>query len=245
MISIFLLILSFFEKFGGIMFKRLLLITVFLISFSPAFPQNLQIHYDFGDNREYITTTLEQFKPDSYGSTFFFVDFNHSIKGVTEAYWEISRDLKFWEFPVAAHFEYNGGFNTAIQFNNCYLVGASYFWNSPDFTKGFTLQAMYKHIERNEEQHNFQLTGVWYWHLFDGKLTFSGFADFWREKHYVSKDNFQTHIKKSNFVFISEPQIWYNINKTFSVGSEVELSNDFAGMSGFKVNPTVAVKYNF
>ncbi|MEJ5244544.1 MAG: DUF5020 family protein [Bacteroidota bacterium] len=227
------------------MFKKLLYLSVFLIPLSSLISQNLQVHYDFGDGRNYITTTVEQFKPDSYGSTFFFVDFNHSKKGASEAYWEIARDLKFWDFPIAAHFEYNGGLNSAIRFNNCYLVGVSYSWNAPDFSKGFTLQAMYKNIERNQEQHNFQLTGVWYLHLFNGKFTFSGFADFWREKHYVSKDNFQNHFKKSNFVFLSEPQIWYNINKTFSVGSEIELSNDFAGMYGFKVNPTVAIKYNF
>lgn len=227
------------------MFRKLLYLSIFLLPLSSLISQNLRVHYDFGDGRKYITTTLEQFKPDSYGSTFFFVDFNHSKKGASEAYWEIARDLKFWDFPIAAHFEYNGGLNSAIQFNNCYLVGVSYSWNATDFSKGFTIQAMYKNIERNQEPHNFQLTGVWYLHLFDGKFTFSGFADFWREKHNVSKDNFQNHSKKSNFVFLSEPQIWFNINKTFSVGSEIELSNDFAGMYGFKVNPTVAIKYNF
>ena len=31
--------------------------------------QNLQVHYDFGKDRKQITTTLEMFKPDKYGST--------------------------------------------------------------------------------------------------------------------------------------------------------------------------------
>ena len=36
--------------------------------------QNLQLHYDFGKGRQYLTTTVELFKPDKIGSTFFFVD---------------------------------------------------------------------------------------------------------------------------------------------------------------------------
>ena len=33
---------------------------------------NIQLHYDI--EREYNTTTLEMFKVDEYGSTFWFVD---------------------------------------------------------------------------------------------------------------------------------------------------------------------------
>jgi len=34
--------------------------------------QNFQVHYDFGKNRHYITTTFEMFKPDKWGNTYFF-----------------------------------------------------------------------------------------------------------------------------------------------------------------------------
>ena len=35
-----------------------------------AFAQtNLQVFYDFGENRKYTTTTLEMFKSDNWGST--------------------------------------------------------------------------------------------------------------------------------------------------------------------------------
>lgn len=227
------------------MLKKLPLILFLFIITTVLKSQNIQLHYDFGDGREYFTTTVENFKPDAFGSTFFFVDFNYNKRGATEAYWEVARDLKFWDEPIALHIEYNGGLNKNIQFNNCYLLGASYSWNAPDFSKGFTFQAMYKYIERNDEPNNFQLTAVWYWNLLDGKLSFTGFADFWKEKHYVSKDNFRNHIKKSDYIFLSEPQIWYNINNSFSIGSEIELSKDFAGMDGFKIMPTVAIKYKF
>ena len=35
---------------------------------------NAQILYDFGSDRKYVTLTLEMFKQDKWGSTYFFVD---------------------------------------------------------------------------------------------------------------------------------------------------------------------------
>ncbi len=68
-----------------------------------------------------------------------------------------------------------------------------------------------------------------------------GFADFWRE----DKDfNFDGTVE-TKFIFLSEPQFWYNFTEHFSCGSEIELGNNFGSVKGFRVNPTVAVKYNF
>ena len=58
--------------------------------------QNIQLHYDFTDDRDYLTTTVEMFKPDAYGSTFFFIDFNYDVddvEGVSESYFEIVPDV--------------------------------------------------------------------------------------------------------------------------------------------------------
>lgn len=35
------------------------------------------------------------FRPDNGGSTYFFVDFDYSLKAMG-AYWEIARELNFW-----------------------------------------------------------------------------------------------------------------------------------------------------
>lgn len=201
---------------------------------------NLQLHYDLGQGRNYLTSTIERFKPDANGSTFFFVDMNYNAGGPTEAYFEIARELKFWDGPFSAHIEYNGGLHAEnggvnFQINNAYLLGATYSMNSQDFSKGLALSAMYKNIQGNASPHNFQLTAVWYMNFLKGKVSFTGFADFWKEKNaFLTTD----------YVFLSEPQLWYNINKTLSVGGEVELGYNFAGVAGFKACPTVAVKCN-
>lgn len=56
--------------------------------------QNIQLHYDFGRNS--LTSTVEMFRPDGGGSTFFFIDLDYSPK-VSGAYFEISRELCFWQ----------------------------------------------------------------------------------------------------------------------------------------------------
>jgi hypothetical protein len=75
--------------FFKIVMKKLKLINAFVVAMlmlvsSNAVAQNIQVHYDFG--REMVTTTVEMFKPDAGGSTFFFVDMDYSPK-VIGAYW--------------------------------------------------------------------------------------------------------------------------------------------------------------
>ncbi len=225
--------------------RKLIFASLILVSSGLLVAQtNLQLHYDFGKDREFFTTTLERFKPDANGSLFYFIDFNHSVDGPTEAYWEIARELKFWDAPFSAHIEYNGGLHYdsspfGLQINNAYLLGGTYSLNSADFSKGISITPSYKYIQKHPNPHNFQLTAVWFLHFFNNKLSFTGFADFWREK----KTNFFSG-NSSSFIFLSEPQLWYNINKTLSVGGEVEFGYNFGAVEGFRVNPTLGIKCN-
>ncbi|MGE4586894.1 MAG: hypothetical protein AB7D05_06085 [Mangrovibacterium sp.] len=43
--------------------KILLFLFASFLAFG-AFSQNIQAHYDMGDDREYLTTTVEMFRPD-------------------------------------------------------------------------------------------------------------------------------------------------------------------------------------
>lgn len=212
----------------------------------------VQLHYDMGDEREYFTSTVEMFKPDAYGSTFFFIDFNYDagdVEGVSEAYWEIARTIKLTDkIPGGLHIEYDGGLgqfvaddgNRAYTINDAWLVGPEFSWNAADFSKGATLQLLYKNI-RDKHDDSYQITLVWYHHFLDGKMTFRGFADFWRED---SDFNFDGKAD-ADHIFLSEPQLWYNINPTFAVGTEVEFGYNFAGNEDWEVNPTVAAKATF
>lgn len=235
---------------------RKLFVAATLAMFSlGAMAQNLQLHYDFADGRQMLTSTVEMFKLDDYGSTFFFIDMdygseNSGVDGIDLAYWEIARSFKLGELPFEVRAEYNGGFGRNLlggyRINDAFLVGVQKTWLSADFSKNFTLQLNYKAImdklgsAGDEAQHSFQITGVWGMNFMDNKITFSGFADFWKEDGFSFNENFEN----TEYVFIAEPQVWYNINKAFSVGGELELSSNFGGYDSFKARPTLAVKWN-
>lgn len=212
--------------------------------------QNVQLHYDMG--RSYLTSTVEMFKPDAGGSTFFFIDLNYDPR-VTGAYFEISRELCFWQESKAdwlsVHLEYNGGLDTVNgSYDNSWLGGLTYSGHTDDWSKTWSLSAMYKAIPGTvslmgkKSIHNFQITGVWNMDFFDHWLSFNGFVDFWKEAR---------PWQGTDYIFITEPQLWVNLNKlkgldniNLSVGTEVELSANFVA-KGFHAMPTAALKWTF
>lgn len=229
-----------------------LLFALLIFCGSVAYAQNLQLHYDMGEDRKYLTSTFEYFHADKLGNTFLFVDMDYNagdVKGVSAAYWEVSRSIKFGsESPFAFHAEYNGGFlqwkndgfGGVVQINDAWLGGIEYNYNNADFSKGLTLMVLYKNI-RDKHDVSFQLTGVWYHHFLNNKMTFSGFADFWKEENIFIEDG---QFTDTQYTFMTEPQLWYNFTKHFSLGTEIEVSNNFGGIKGFQVNPTIGVKWN-
>ena len=213
--------------------------------------QNIQLHYDFGRNiypdqeagRQKVTITLEQFKADKWGSWYYF---DLSRKFFKSAYTEISREFSFGSgSPFAAHVEYDGGLSEAAgSFQQAALLGAAYNGHSADFSKTWSVQLLYKRYFKSYDYsrayNSAQLTGVWGLNFAQNKCTFSGFIDFWRGE----KAN-----GHGQLVILTEPQFWYNFTPHFSVGSEIEISNNFIynlyDDKTFFINPTLAVKWNF
>ncbi|MFV0291490.1 MAG: DUF5020 family protein [Mangrovibacterium sp.] len=229
--------------------KKIFLLFAIVALSTSVFAQNIQTHYDFGENRQCITTTVEMFRPDKLGSTFFFVDMNYNegnMKGVTNAYWEIARAFNLKQgSTLAAHVEYDGGFfrvdgGLGLPINSAFLGGLEKTWAFDNFNKVFTLQALFKTIQDKNDA-SFQITAVWNTSWCDGKLSFNGFMDFWKEDNAFANG-------KTQYVWLTEPQLWYNFQncmKGFSAGTEIEMSSNFSGNKGFMCNPTLALKYAF
>lgn len=229
---------------------RLSLISVAMLISVSAFAQNIQLHRDLGRNT--FTSTVEMFKADGGGSTFFFVDMDYDSK-MTGAYFEIARELCFWNESkidwLSVHVEYNGGLDIVnSSYNNCWLGGLTYSGHSKDWSKTWSVSAMYKAIpgtfdaSGNCQMHNFQITGVWNLDFFNHWISFNGFFDFWREVR---------SWQGTEFIFLAEPQFWVNLRNIngwekigLSVGTEVEISSNFVG-KGFYVLPTLALKWTF
>ena len=218
---------------------------------------NLQTFYDFGKNRNHFTTTLEGFYNDNWGNTFFFIDYDYNAKdtkGVNQApsgsYMEIARCINLWQNTPLSMLSHQVEYNGLEGVNQNFLFGTDIFLHSADFNNTFNFKVLYKTFSAGATSDlPLQFTFVWGMQdLFGVKgLRFSGFADIWGE----NVINFMEGATKAQkFVFISEPQLWYNIGQhigvpNFHIGGEVELSMNFAGYDGFYARPCIGTKWVF
>ncbi|MFA8449795.1 MAG: DUF5020 family protein [Bacteroidales bacterium] len=221
-----------------------------------AFSQNLQLHYDFGKakdgdrtvDRNYFTTTFETFKVDKLGNTFLFVDldFSRSNGNIGTAYTEISRN---WNIPfvkkLQLHTEYNGGImvkrNNIIEISNTYLFGFTYPVRIGNFVLPISIS--YRKQQDAVEGADFQFTTSWSKTFYHGIITFSGFLDIWTQDKVLFSQEAKHDGKQ--FTFLTEPQLWFNLNKSLAIGGEVEISRNFFIFDDqFKAMPTVAFKWN-
>lgn len=241
------------------MSKKLILAAFAALAFGFAAKAqtNLQTFYDFGKDRDHFTTTLEGFYNDNWGNTFFFIDYDYNAKNdkkvnqaPSSSYMEIARCLNFWQdsplAPLSLQVEYNG----LVKVNQNFLFGVDYFLHNADFSNTFNFKLLYKTFSEGiKSDLPLQFTFVWGMQDIFGVqgLRFSGFADIWGEKVYTFMEK---EAEERNFVFISEPQIWYNLGRhfgcdNFHIGSEVELSVNFAGYDGFYARPCIGTKWVF
>lgn len=233
------------------MLKKLLFGFTLLINLFTISAQNVQFHFaprhslaegeapDPGKN--YFFSTVEMFKPDKWGSTFMFIDMSYAgDKGsISSAYWEIARDLKFWDAPVCFHAEYNGGVVDGVKnaIPNAYLLGASYPFSIQNAF--MSTYVVYKYNAFQKASNDVQWTVTWNWTGLKDRLTFCGFMDLWTE----NKDRVSGEGGKKT-ILLSQPQIWFNATNHLSVGSEIELSSNFYD-DKFYVLPTLAAKWQF
>lgn len=229
--------------------KKACVVLLFLLV-GAGFAQNLQLHYDVSDDRQYLTSTLEMFKPDALGSTFWFVDFDYNSleqnKTMSLAYFELARyfTLPVLENKLSATVQYNDGvligsvgdgnyFGAPL--NSVWLGGLSYF--IPVGKGNISVDVLYRHMDVSDSPDG-QFTLVWFYPFMDGKLHFMGFLDYWTQDVSGEKRG----------VLLTEPQLWYMLNDHIGIGGEVELSRNFLYLDyedEFKVFPTLGVKWNF
>ena len=233
------------------MLRKLFLFTLSLVAFASLNAQNLQLHFDprhafYGDDvaaKNYLTATFEMFKPDAWGSTFMFVDFdfNGEKRNIGLVYAEIARAFKIKDFALMPHLEYNGGLGTGFSIPSSYLAGAQYPFKLGNFFMGTYLA--YKLNAFTELSHDVQWTLTWNSAFPNSKVSLAGFLDLWTENK-----NRATGEGGKKLILLSEPQVWYNFTPNFAIGSEIELSYNFVNAfaeSKFYAVPTLATKWNF
>jgi hypothetical protein len=218
--------------------------------------QNLQLHYDFDNERKFFTSTLEMFRPDTLGSTFWFVDFDFNFPGsprsMSAAYWEISREFyipglrKMNAFDqLTFHIEYNDGFTAykisgdtiaAASYNSVFLTGFSHPLKLGNFI--LTTQWLLR-LPRGMKSPDFQFTLVWFQPVFKGKVLITGYSDLWSQDQLLNPD-------KKEIVFQTEPQLWYLVTSKIGIGGEIEISKNFPfGPNDWRFSPTLGLRWEF
>jgi Domain of unknown function (DUF5020) len=239
--------------------KKLLLILCLIV---PLLGQNLQIHYQLRGDKQYISTTLEQFTGDKLGLTYWFIsaDYtdlngeNNIINGnATSIYGEFYR---FFNIPktggLMAGVQYADGFmiynpgvvpmevppNTyyGITYSRYWMAGLAY--NVP-IGKMHILTSIWGKVKQGY-QFDWQFTLAWGHNFWNERLTFNGFFDLWGEKKAGSTDPYK-------LVLLTEPQLYYNFNPHLAMGVKTQISVNFEyGYDGqLRFAPTVAARWNF
>lgn len=205
--------------------------------------QNLQLHYDYGKGRKFFTATLEMFKPDKLGSTYFFVDMDYDAPGnksMSLAYWEI---MRYFNCPIIKNLnvtiQYNDGTSIFGPLYQTWLVG----FMMPVNLKVITIncEILYRQMYSSKAP-DYQITFVWQKMLFKDKCEFVGYGDIWSQDNIIGE--------KINIVQF-EPQLWYILNDHISLGGEVEISKNFIldknmmPQKFWQFMPTIACRWSF
>ncbi len=222
------------EIIMNLIFKRMLLLLLVLTFISiSCFSQNIQIQYDYGKDRNYVTTTLEMYKPDKFGSTFWFVDFDSHKEGnpsISLSYFEIARYIKISGFDYfQPTIQYNDGLANFGHLGPAWLLGLQHRLNILNF--GLNIDLLYR-ADYFSDNKDAQITLSWF-EVYWKDLVFTGFLDIWSNGKETKK-----------VVFLTEPQIWYNIWENLFLGMEVEISSNFVS-EDLEFMPTIGLKWDF
>ena len=209
--------------------RKLILFGVMALMGLTMQAQNIQLHYDFG--RSIYSEQLGGPQDDNVGRRARVTLTLEQFKADNLGSWFYFVDVDFSsKFAEGAYAEISREFNLGKQ---------SPFAAHIEYNGGLNRFGSY-----TRSYPGVQLTGVWGINFANNKCRFDGFIDFWRGENWRAG-----HEGHGMLVFLTEPQFWYNFTNHFSVGTEVEISNNFiynvVDDKSFFINPTLAVKWNF
>ena len=216
--------------------KKSSLVILCLLFTVRLYSQNLQIHYDHAEERQYFTSTLEFFRPDERGATFWFVDFDYNQPGnrsASLAYWEIARYINLpGKKGLAATAQFNDGTAPWGPLGHVWLAGLAH-----PINLGFTsisTELLYRSSYQSKG-HDGQLTFVFSFNILGGKGHITGFADIWSET--------KEEVSEKQIVLLSQPQLWYEFSNNIYLGGEARLSQNFLPEKGLQVYTTIGIKW--
>ena len=229
---------------------------------SPALSQNLQLHYDFRhaidpkhNRQNFPTLYFEYFKSQTDTSLFikpgsFLFKVETDLQGdknnIGKSFVQVTQTFRLWKPKIFIGVQYSGGLGVtepkqySYYISNALSIGPS----APFQWKGayFNVFVYYTYNMLKKPSNDVMLSFYWWKGFMNYKLEFAG--DF--ELYTLNKnqgDDFTKGLTGKTVSFFGEPQVWFNLNKSFAIGSKqlmyyhVNTTEDL-----FQVYPTIAVR---
>jgi hypothetical protein len=226
------------------------------------FAQSLQLHYElrhtadpknnpknfpaiYFDYFKLQTDTSSFIKPGSFLFTLE-SDMQGNKNNVGKAFVQVTQTFRLWRPKIFVGVQYSGGLGVtepkqySYYINNAVSIGPSV----PFAWKGayFNVFVYYTRNMLKKPSNDVMLSLYWWKGLFNYKMEFSG--DF--ELYSINKntgEDFTKNLSGKTISFFGQPQVWYNLNKSFAVGSKELLYYHVNTPENlFQVYPTVAIK---
>jgi hypothetical protein len=217
--------------------------------------QQFQLHYDFRhsldpalNRRNFPSMTFEYFKDqDSLGSFLLKMqaDFNGEKSNIGQAFFQVSKNLRYWKPKVFLAFHYTGGLGIAppsfgYHISNSFGVGAAktVFWKNNVFSIGL----LYRYNAFPRGSHDGQLNLFFFRGFFNYRLQVAGSIVAWTQNRDLGID-FTKDLRGKKFAFFGDPQIWWKLRGNCSVGTRVNLFYKVLTEGGqVQVYPTLGLR---
>jgi hypothetical protein len=244
--------------------KYLILFILSVLS-APLFSQNLQLHYDFRhtidpalNSRNFPTLYFEYYKMLDSGKSFikpgsFFLKVETDLQGdgdnIGKSFIQFSQSIRFWEPQIYVSVQYSGGLGVtdpkqySYYINNGLSLGPAYSfqWQGAYFSTAL----YYTYNMLTKPSNDMMLSFYWGKGFWNYKMEFDG--DF--ELYTLNKnqgDDFTKSLHGKTVSFFGEPQVWFKIHKSFSMGSKFILYyHVITAENLFEVYPTIAARIKF
>ena len=244
--------------------KYLALPILFFFSI-PLFSQNLQLHYDLRhtidpahNSRNFPTIYFEYFKSQNDTTSFiktgsFFLKAEDDLQGdggnIGKAFIQTSQSFRFWKPKIYLSFQYSGGLGVtdpkqySYYINNALSLGPTYSfqWQGAYFSTAL----YYNYNMLTRPSNDVMLSFYWGKGFWNYKVEFAG--DF--ELYTLNKntgDELTRDLHGKTVSFFGEPQLWFRIHNSFSLGSKAILYyHVITSENLFEIYPTVAARIKF
>jgi hypothetical protein len=240
--------------------KKILLATCLFPTILQA--QNLQLHYDLrhtvdpaSNPHNFPTLYYEYFKSRDSGQAFikpgnFLLKTEADMLGagtsIGKFFLQVSQSFRCWKPKIFLQLQYSGGAGItepkqySYYLTNTFQAGVEipFHWKGAWFSSVLD----FKYVSYNRPTYDPIYTFYWWKGFFHYKLEWAGDFSCWTENKNHG-DAATVGQKGKRLFFFAEPQLWFNLNHTLSLGSKLNCYYHINTIDNvFQAYPTLAIK---